>query len=517
MLRIGIDVGGTNTDAVLMDGLSILDKYKARTTEDVMTGVINALDHLIGNDHQLGTRLQAVMIGTTQFTNALIERRHLAPVGALRLAAPATCAIRPTTDWPTDLIENLPVQTFIVSGGHEFDGHASSPISQDELMDCCKKLTSCQIEHVVITGMFSPLNSAHEIQAASYIQDKYKNLSVETSSRLGKLGLLERENAAILNASLKPLARKVIHAFQIALKHKKITCPLYLTQNDGTLMSADDAMRLPILTISSGPTNSMRGAAFLSGLTDAIVIDVGGTTTDVGILDMGLPRLSSVAINVAGVRTNFRMPDLYSMGLGGGTYIRQTEMGCSIGPDSSGFRIIDQALVFGGSCLTATDIAVAANRTEIGHVENLSQLKQDFVQACISAMDAQMEQAVDRVRTSGKCLPILAVGGGCVLLPNQLDGLEVVRPAHHDVANAVGAAMAQVSGESDQLMSLSEINRDEAIRLVIQKAKENAIQKGAFADSLVCHQVDEVPLSYIPGNMSRITVKVVGNLQAWGN
>lgn len=515
MLRIGIDVGGTNTDGVLMDGLSILAKHKARTTEDVMSGIVNAMTHLLDQYPVDPGELQAVMIGTTQFTNAVIERKELSPVGVIRLAAPATLSIRPATDWPQDLLERLPIHSCILSGGHEFDGHSLSELDLKGVAAHCKKMSDMGIRHVAMTGMFSPINDAHEKMVADFVHQNFKNLQVVTASKLGRLGILERENAAILNASLKPLAQKVISAFQAALQAKKLNCPLYLTQNDGTLMSAEEALSHPLLTLSSGPTNSMRGAAFLSGLKDAVVVDVGGTTTDVGILEGGLPRQSSVAINIGGVRTNFRMPDLHSIGLGGGTYIRVQEGDTRIGPDSCGHRIESLARVWGGVALTATDLAVAAQRVELGQAQLVQSLSSDWVRHCMAMMDGMMEMAVDRVRTNARAIPVLAVGGGSFLLPHRLNGLEVIRPPHHDVANAVGAAMAQISGEADQVLSLDTMNREQAIQSVIQLARKDAIDKGAMPNSLECHQVEDVPLAYMPGHVTRITVKVIGNLQEW--
>src|SRR4030095_1167091 len=134
--------------------------------------------------------------------------------------------------------------------------------------------------------------------------------------------------------------------FKRSIADLGITAPLYLTQNDGTLMSAEFAELYPVLTFASGPTNSMRGAAFLSGLKDAMVVDVGGTTSDVGALTHGFPREASVAIDIGGVRTNFRMPDVYSFGLGGGSLVRQAPL--TIGPQSGGYRITEEALVLGG-------------------------------------------------------------------------------------------------------------------------------------------------------------------------
>src|SRR4029077_12766491 len=130
---------------------------------------------------------------------------------------------------------------------------------------------------------------------------------------LGRIGLLERENAALLNAALADLARTTIAGFRDAIAASGITAPLYLTQNDATVMSAEPAMRLPVMSFASGATNSMRGAAFLSGLADAMVVDVGGTSTDVGQLRRGFPREANSVVEIVEVRTLFRMPDLFSI------------------------------------------------------------------------------------------------------------------------------------------------------------------------------------------------------------
>jgi len=119
---------------------------------------------------------------------------------------------------------------------------------------------------------------------------------VTASHAIGNLGLLERENAAILNACLRPLAGETISAFQTSMRQLGFACPLYLTQNDGTLMTSERAKEFPVLTFAAGATNSMRGAAFLTGIKDGLVVDIGGTSTDVGILSGGFPRLCAVEV-----------------------------------------------------------------------------------------------------------------------------------------------------------------------------------------------------------------------------
>ena len=127
------------------------------------------------------------------------------------------------------------------------------------------------------------------------------------SHRLGRIGLLERENAALLNAALADLAQVTIDGFRAAITASGIDAPLFITQNDGTVMAAETAMALPVMSFASGATNSMRGAAFLSGLKDAMVVDVGGTSSDVGQLRAGFPREANSVVEIGGVRTLFRM------------------------------------------------------------------------------------------------------------------------------------------------------------------------------------------------------------------
>ena len=149
---------------------------------------------------------------------------------------------------------------------------------------------------------------------------------------MGGLGLIERENAAILNASLLNFAQRVVTALVRSSQHLGLVCPVYVSQNDGTLIDLDKVSAFPALTFASGPTNSIRGAWALTDLSDAIVIDVGGTTSDLGVLKNGFPRQSNLVIDVGGVRTNFRMPDVLAMCLGGGSLIGRG--GAQCGPQS---------------------------------------------------------------------------------------------------------------------------------------------------------------------------------------
>jgi N-methylhydantoinase A/oxoprolinase/acetone carboxylase beta subunit len=328
---------------------------------------------------------------------------------------------------------------------------------------------------------------------------------------LGRIGLLERENAAILNAALIELARATVAGFTRAIAASGITAPLYLTQNDGTVMSAESATALPVMSFASGATNSMRGAAFLSGLADAMVIDVGGTSTDVGQLRRGFPREANSVVEIGGVRTLFRMPDLLSIGLGGGSLVERDPL--AIGPKSVGYRLTHEAMVFGGSTLTTTDIAVAAGLAEIGDAKAVAGLPRELVAVALVEARRKIEDAVDRVKTEAADLPLIAVGGGAFLVPDRVAGIsEVIRVPHRDCANAVGAAIAQISGETDQVYR--DLPRAEAIALAEAEAKERAIAAGADPASLTTVDVEDMPLAYLPGDALRVRVRVAGEMAA---
>jgi N-methylhydantoinase A/oxoprolinase/acetone carboxylase beta subunit len=263
------------------------------------------------------------------------------------------------------------------------------------------------------------------------------------------------------------------------------------------------------MSFASGATNSMRGAAFLSGLKDAMVVDVGGTSSDVGQLRNGFPREANSVVEVGGVRTLFRMPDLYSIGLGGGSVVRRAPL--TVGPESVGYRLTEEALVFGGATLTATDAAVKAGAVAVGDAALVSQLPREVADAVLDAARQKLEDAIDRMKTEAGEVTLIAVGGGAFLVPDRLQGIgEVIRVEHGDCANAVGAAVAQVSGETDQIYR--DMTRVEAIAAAEAQAVARAISAGADRDTIATIEIEDMPLAYLPGNALRVRVRVAGEM-----
>jgi N-methylhydantoinase A/oxoprolinase/acetone carboxylase beta subunit len=505
---VGIDVGGTNTDAVLVERDRVGGAVKTPTTADVTAGVARALELLLA-DTAPGAAIEAVMIGTTHFTNAVVQRRHLAPVAAIRIGLPASASLEPFVDWPADLAQVVRGQVHMVEGGHEYDGRPLVPLDVGALRGAARRIRDSAIRSVGITSIFSPLDRSCEERAAEIVREVCPDADITLSHHLGRIGLLERENVTLLNACLRPLARATVAAFAEALAASGVTAPLYLTQNDGTVMLASEAAVHPVYGFASGPTNSMRGAAFLSKLGEAIVIDVGGTTTDIGSLFRGFPREANNVVEVGGVRTLFRMPDLLSLGVGGGSLVREAPL--AVGPESVGYQLRERGLAFGGSELTATDVAVAAGLADLGDRRRVASLSPALVQRCLARIHAAIEEGVDRMKSDADEVPLVAVGGGTFLVPPRLAGIaEIVRVPHHEVANAIGAAIAQTSGEVDRVFQ--GLAREEAIAEARRLAEDRAVRAGADPRTLSVVEVEDLPIAYLPGHSIRVRVRVVGDL-----
>jgi N-methylhydantoinase A/oxoprolinase/acetone carboxylase beta subunit len=508
MNRIGIDVGGTNTDAVLLEDDRVRHAVKTPTTADVMSGIRTALARLL---EQAGgaPAVDAVMIGTTHFTNAVVQRRHLSKVAAIRIGLPASASLPPFSDWPEDLADLVRGQVHMLAGGHEYDGRLIVPFDAAGMREVARRIRDSGIRSVAIASVFSPLNGSCETEAEAILREVCPDVAVTLSHRLGRLGLLERENVTLLNACLRDLARSTTRAFVDALAASGIRAPLYLTQNDGTVMLASEAEAYPVYGFASGPTNSMRGAAFLSKREDAIVVDVGGTTSDIGSLRHGFPRDANGVAEVGGVRTLFRMPDLLSLGLGGGSLV--TEEPVAVGPRSVGYLLTEQSRVFGGEQLTATDVAVAANLVELGDRGRVAALSPALVRACVARMHAMIEEGVDRMKADASLVPLIVVGGGSFLVPDHVPGIsEVVHVSHQAVANAVGAAIAQVSGEVDQVFQ--GLSRNEALAEAQHLAEAKAVRAGADPATLAVVEIEDLPIAYLPGNSLRVRLRVVGDI-----
>lgn len=564
---VGIDVGGTNTDAVVLEQskgtANVLAAAKTLTTADITSGVKEAIRTALLKLEDRFTKVGVlqVNIGTTHFINAVVEGKRLAKVAVIRLCGTASKRLPPFCDFTESIVEKIKGSVFLTSGGYQFDGQEITEVDKTEIVSVLAGLKERGERHIVVSGIFSPVRPDQEDEVVELIQKHYPEASVTASKSIGRLGLLERENAAILNECIKPLCSEAISGFRASLKDLGLDCPMYLTQNDGTILSEDMALQFPVHTFASGATNSMRGAAFLSGLQDALVIDIGGTSTDVGVLLKGFPRHASSEVKVGGIRTNFRMPDVISIGLGGGSYVSHLGNKVKVGPLSAGYNILEEAYVFAkkvdteNKAVTATDIAVAAGIACVGNAENVQSIPKEMVRKGVNVIHEMLTDCLDQMRFNDRDLPLILVGGGSILvdLKDKFSGVSsIIKPDHFDVANAVGAALSQVSATVDDTVELerfiisSELEekvkyelgqateksdeteqsikdrvkkefltaaRDKALTGSIELGKRKVVEAGGAMDTVELLDKDDIPISYIPGH-TRIKVKVVAELKA---
>ncbi len=524
---IGIDVGGTNTDAVLMRESEILAVAKTQTTDDITSGMSEVIKDVLKKANVSSSKIRYVMIGTTHLLNATLQHR-LKKVAIIRLGFPATTAISPCAGWPKEMVSSINAKTYIIKGGFEYNGQPISKVDDEELKTIAKQLRDLDIELVAVTGVFAHVNPAQEKYVAEILQKFNPNLKISLSHHMSGLGLLERENATIINSALLQIYQEVCQGIQKTLIELGLDkASAFLSHNDGTLEAITPDLKdthyqqKPILTLNAGPTNSMRGAARLAkdkDMKNLIVADIGGTSTDVGLIINGSPIEESTLHEIAGISFNFPNIRTHSIGLGGGSIIN----GLSIGPVSVGNELFKRAVCCGGDILTSTDIAVLKGRVKLGSIKQ-SALYPDSItlDKLDDLLHEKLAHVIREVWLSSKEKPnvLLLVGGGSRLfdqdkLVKLLSGKisNIYIPESANVANALGAAHGEISGSHTEYFDYQITSRDVAKEKVIEAAKKNAQSRGARSDITVKF-VREEEIQYVPGTPTIITAIVSGSVR----
>ncbi len=516
--RVGIDVGSTNTDAVIVDRKGgLVYAVKTPTTSDVTSGLLKALKQVVEGSGVPPEEIVSVNFGTTHGLNAIVQRQGLLRVGVIRIGLPATRIVEPMADWPADLREAVGGLVAMVRGGFEYNGEEIAPLDEDAVRRAAEQFKTMGAEAVAITSVFSPVRPDHELRAAEIVSDVMGEVPISLSHTIGSIGLLERENATILNAAIIGVMRRVIEAVrgtmeELGLEHAK----LYVAQNDGTVIAAEYAEKYPILTVVAAVSNSIRGAYVLTGLKDAIVVDMGGTTTNVGVLEHGFPRESSLAAEIGGVRTSFMMPDFVAIGVAGGSVVKVRGEEVIVGPESVGYELVTKGIAWGGNVMTATDIALALDRMSIDDPrcdpERPKRLiPRDIAEKAYSYIVSRVEEAIDKIKTKPDPMPVVLVGGGSDMLPRKLAGAsEVIRPEGAQSANAIGAATAMIGATIEKTFNYEYTPRPRALEEAKREAMNRAIEAGADPSTLEVALVEEIAIPYLPGNIVKVRVKVAG-------
>ena len=516
--RIGIDVGSTNTDVAIVDenGRPVYTS-KVATTPDVTSGILAALEKAVRESGVSPDDVVAVMYGTTHGLNAIVTRRGLYRVGVIRIGLPATTSIEPMLDWPADLRKAVGDTYVLVRGGFEYTGEEIGELDEDAIRRAAEEFKRRGVESVAIIGVFSPVRADHESRAAEIVREVMGEVPVSLSASIGSIGLLERENATILNSAIIGVMKKSISAVRSTMNRLGLgAAKLYLAQNDGTIISADMAEKYPIFTVAAAVSNSVRGAFVLTGIRDAIVVDTGGTTTNIGVLEKGFPRESSSPVVLGGVRTSFMMPDFVSIGVAGGSIVKAGDGKVTVGPESVGYELVKKGIAWGGDTITATDVALALGKMSIDDPNCRPERAREKIPRRVAEEAYRfivnaIEEGIDKIKTKPEPLPVILVGGGSAMLPRSLRGAsEVIRPEGAQSANAIGAATALIGATIEKTYSYEQVDRAKALDDAKSEARKRAIESGADPATVEIAFVEEISMPYLPGNVVKVRVKAVG-------
>lgn len=454
-MLLGIDVGGTFTDAVIVASGKIVSSSKAPTTHhDLLEGVLHAIDKVLPSIDK--AQLVRVALSTTIVTNALIEGRT-DKVGFCLIPGPGL-----------DIGKVVPDEPFILSGYIDHRGRIAKEPDRNEVLAACRQFSDCDV--FAVAGKFAVRNPKHENLVSAWIDEMARPCNITTGSAVaGSLNFWRRANSAYYNAAVWRQFSQFTTAIEGALQKRGIDAPVFILKADGGTMPLLTAKSQPVEAIFTGPAASVLGImAMHKTVRNAVSLDIGGTTTDIALWENGLPLFASRGADISGFPTAVRAFRLKSIGIGGDSLVRCEDGQFKVGPLRKG-----PAMAVGGSYPALSDAMIVAGLTNFGEIERAYQAMRKVAlpgQTPAETAEAVMAAAVnvvkkalaemleeqaaepvyrveDIVRTS--CFKpelLIGVGGAAAgLAPRIAKELDVPCqvPEGAMVANAVGAAVAR--------------------------------------------------------------------------
>ncbi len=305
-LGLGFDTGGTYTDAVIMDldGGDVIARVKSLTTRsDLSIGIRGAVESF---DRALLSEVATVCLSSTLATNSIVEGKGCR-VGLVLIGSEASVPVN--VDY-----------SIVIRGSHTATGKADEPLDAEAARRFLGSLKG-KVDCVAVTGFMSVRNPEHEQEVAAMARE-ILGVPVVCGYELSSgLGFNERTITCVMNARLIPVIEELLQSVDRVMAEFGIDAPLMIVKGDGSVMSEEMARMRPVETILSGPASSINGARRLSGRDDAVVVDIGGTTTDIGVVRGGKPRLDPEGALIGGRRTRVMAADITTAGMGGDSRI----------------------------------------------------------------------------------------------------------------------------------------------------------------------------------------------------
>src|SRR6056297_1556378 len=321
-LALGIDTGGTYTDGVIfgMDSRKLYCKTKVLTTRhDLSIAVENCLASLLNQENDINTdQIKMISLSTTLATNAIVEGQG-AEVGLISIGR--------------EIEDKIPTQYYYnLEGGCNIKGKIKKEVDLKNARIKIDKMKS-KVDAFAVSGYLSVRNPDQENKVKKLIEELSGYPVVCAHQLSSELGFKERTVTAVFNARLLPLITKLIKAVKTSLKQRNIDAPLMVVRGDGSLISEEVAREKPVETSLSGPAASIIVAKTLTDIKNGIVVDMGGTTTDIAVLKNGKPRLTKKGAKVGGWLTRVKAADITTIGIGGDSFIQVSkDKVLSIGP-----------------------------------------------------------------------------------------------------------------------------------------------------------------------------------------
>jgi N-methylhydantoinase A len=541
---LGIDVGGTHTDAVLLDHVAIRKKAKVLTDEkNLLASLLAVTTELV--DADIIDKLEKVVLSTTLSTNAIVQNK-VDRVGMMVISGPG---LHPS-------LLSAPKDTHFLSGYVNHRGIEIASIDPLEAKRVSAHFHDEGIQHVGIVGKFSTRNPQQEIRLREIVNAYPCHISLGHRMS-GHLNFPRRIATTYLNEAVcrrySHFVREVLHF----VRERSIDVPIYILKADGGTFEIEQSLDFPVQTILSGPAASIMGIMTMTGCSeDAIALDIGGTTTDISIFADGVPLLEALGVTIESHKTLIRGLRTKSIGVGGDSIVAFREETLTIGPEREG-----PAAAFGGPFPTPTDAMIVLGLVNIGDQDRavkallpiaaslrcpvVEAARTIYREACMKiatqVREVIMEVNNEPVYTIHELLEgkninpklLYLVGGPAEAMAAELGRLlecETYIPAHAEVANAIGAALARTTAEMTviadtergiltigeegfQMPISSRFSKEDAIRIGSEKLREKARRMGAADEEIEIEVVEVQEFNmvreyYTKGKNIRVKVQI---------
>ena len=529
-LIIGLDVGGTHTDVVLLGKGVLVKEIKVPTdSADLFNTVLTGLEKI--TEGVESKKIARAVLSTTLATNAIVQRK-IPPVGMIVSSGPG---IDPECF-------RIGPHYFPVSGSIDHRGREIDAINPGEIREIAEQLKAHKIRNVGVVSKFSVRNPDHELQMRDILKNDIENVFM--GHRIsGNLNFPRRIATAYLNAATCPIHKEFFSAVRMSLEKKGLDVPIHILKADGGTMNLEASIDFPGQTIFSGPAASVVGSiAFAPEDEDSLVMDVGGTSTDMALLINRSPVLNPLGIDLAGYKTLIRSLETRSIGLGGDSLVKVTDGKLEIGPQRLG-----PAMAYGGPAPTTTDAMGVLGIIPDGDAEK----SKAGIGSIAEALGTGLEEAADAIFThtcnrmleeAGKMIDhvnskpvytvhelnegktvnpgrILILGGPAPYFAERLSalsGLKVRVVPSWKVANAIGAALARTTCEitllADTQLGLvtapeegfrqkigKNFSKNDALKKAYDLLRKKALKMGANMDDFETEVLEDIQFNMVSG------------------